>query len=66
MLFLYTSKENIYHHLNPFAALEDFPEKEMKKITKTSLNSIVSTGSIDKFFAYEKLDDILLATDDGW
>ncbi|WP_139699418.1 CBASS cGAMP synthase [bacterium endosymbiont of Bathymodiolus sp. 5 South] len=42
------------------------PEKEMKKITKTSLNSIMSTGSIDKFFAYEKLDDILLATDDGW
>jgi hypothetical protein len=26
----------------------------------------MSTGSIDKFFAYEKLDDILLATDDGW
>ncbi len=42
------------------------PEKEMKKITETSLNSIMFMDSIDKFFAYEKLDDILLATDDGW
>jgi hypothetical protein len=42
------------------------PEKEMKKITETNLNSIIFMKSIDKFFAYEKLNDILLATDDGW
>lgn len=42
------------------------PEKEMEKITETSSNSIMPIDSIDKFLAYKKLDDILLATDNGW